>query len=66
MMRKGVAALAVGIAAGTALLGGTSATAATGVGVGVGVGALNEPNQSVVRFNEPNQSVAGQFNEPNQ
>ncbi|MGW3075459.1 hypothetical protein [Kitasatospora sp. NPDC001132] len=49
MMRKALAALAVGIAAGTALLGGASVTTVAG--------QWNEPNQDVVvQWNEPNQS----------
>lgn len=69
MMRKVLAALAVGIVTGATLLGGTSATAvATQANEPnqSGVVLLNEPNQGVVQPNEPNQGVAHQLNEPNQ
>ncbi|MFF2545879.1 hypothetical protein ACFVUY_25340 [Kitasatospora sp. NPDC058063] len=67
MMRKVLATWAVGIAAGAALLVGTSATLAAAPAPSTVAKQLNEPNQSVVgQLNEPNQSVVGQLNEPNQ
>ncbi|MFF2748144.1 hypothetical protein ACFVVA_21670 [Kitasatospora sp. NPDC058048] len=66
-MRRVLATWAVGIAAGAALLVGTSATLAAAPAPSTVAKQLNEPNQSVVgQLNEPNQSVIGQMNEPNQ